>query len=791
MKNFYLICISLIFPFMGFAQLNVSYIGQIDYDQRVNDIWGYAAQDGSEYALVGTNTGFSIVSLEDPANPTELFFIPGAETTWRDIKTWETYAYVVCDACNDGLLVVDLSNLPNSIEHQYLNNFQNGTLQSSHNIFIDEFGYAYMSGTNLADVFFMDCFTDPYNPTFVANAPTPYAHDIYTRDNLMYASEIYQGHFAVYDVTDKQNIELLGTAITPFQFTHNAWLSDDSKYLFTTDERANAPIASYDVTDPTDIKELDQFLSLKSRGAGTIPHNVHVFNDFIIASYYTDGCIIIDSSKPDNLIEVGNFDTYIPENVGSSGSWGAYPFLPSGKILVTDRDNGLFVLQPDYKRAAFLEGQITDAQSGNAIEGATINILAYDRAEYSNSFGNYKSGIPDNGTFEIEISSPLYKTQNVEVTLTETEVTILDVALEPLTPVLLNIKVQEKGSGNPISFAKVRIVNEVVDIIADTDGDGNFFVSEFYPYDTEFHAGQWGFKGGYVGQEISANNSEIIIELEKGYQDNFAVDLGWKVEGAANSGDWELGSPNEYLLTAFNLALEIIPGDDIAEDPGNFALLTDTTEPDFLGNILGVAGTRSPMMDMSTWIEPTVSFYYWFFNLTDPNLFGFPEPGTSLFEVFVSNGIEEVKIEEKKIESLETVNWEYLEYVLSDYIEITDQMQIMVQITAEGGQDITEGLLDFFNAWDASLSNVSTLDNANGLHVFPNPTSDDLSLIIDEGYVNSSFEISNILGMKILEGDLNSVRKTIDVHNLQTGAYIIRLKDENGNDLVSKKFIKQ
>ena len=776
---------------LSHGQLNVNYVGDIFYEQGTSDVWGYASPDGSEYALVGTQTGLSIVSLANPANPTELFFIAGDQTSWRDIKTWETYAYVVCDDCDDGLLVVDLSDLPNSIEHQYLADFENGTLIDCHNIFIDEFGYAYMTGTNLTAVFFMDCFSDPYNPTFVSNTLIRSAHDVYTRDNLMYVSEIFAGRFEVYDVTDKQNIELLGSSNTPFLFTHNAWLSDDSNFLFATDELANAPITSYDVSDPTDIKELDQFVSLESRGAGTIPHNVHVFNDYIIASYYTDGCIIIDASKPDNLIEVGHFDTFIPSTTGFSGAWGAYPFLPSGKILVTDIDNGLFVLQPDYKRAAFLEGQITDAQSGEAIQGATINILTYDRAEYSNSFGNYKSGIPDNGTFEIEISSPLYLTQTVQVELSESEVTTLDIALEPLIPFLLTVSVVEKGTGNPIPNAKVRILNDVTDTSTSAAGDGFLHVSEFYPYDTEFYAGEWGYKGGYVGQQISANNAEVIIELEKGYQDNFAVDLGWQIEGLSNSGEWELGIPNEYNLTAFNLDLEIIPSDDSAEDPGNFALMTDTSQPDFLGNILGVVGTRSPIMEMSTWQEPTVSFYYWYFNLTDPNLFGFPQPGASLFEVFVSNGTDEVKMDEKKIESLESVNWELLEYKLADYIDITDQMQIMVQITAEGGQDITEGLLDFFNAWDASPTSLSQLENANGLQIFPNPASDDLNLIIDESYINSTYEVSNILGMKILEGILDSDREMIDVGNLKNGVYIIRLTDKNGNDLVSKKFIKQ
>ncbi len=71
----------------GTAQLNTTLLGQLDYEQTANDVWGYAAPDGTEYALVGTRTGLSIVTLADPENPQELFFFPGTETTWRDIQT--------------------------------------------------------------------------------------------------------------------------------------------------------------------------------------------------------------------------------------------------------------------------------------------------------------------------------------------------------------------------------------------------------------------------------------------------------------------------------------------------------------------------------------------------------------------------------------------------------------------------------------------------------------------------------------------------------------------------------
>ncbi|MFT5802765.1 MAG: choice-of-anchor B domain-containing protein, partial [Nonlabens sp.] len=337
MKKFNTLILLLCCSFFTQAQLNLSFVSQLEYNNDLNDVWGYAAPDDTEYALVGLRNGTSVVSLADPENPVEVGFVPGDPSTWRDIKTWGTTAYVTCDSGNDGLVVIDLSDLPNSISSYAVTTLPGGTLNRCHNIYIDEFGYAYLAGCNLNNggMIILDCFTNPGTPEFVTNAPNTYAHDVYTRDNKMYASEINAGVFTIYDVTDKENIVDLGNQETPFSFTHNAWLSDDGNYLFTTDELANAPVAAYDVSDPSDIQFLDSYAPFTTLGDGVIPHNVHVWQNWVIVSYYTDGCIILDATYPDNLVEVGNFDTYIPASTGFQGVWGAYPFLPSGLVLCT------------------------------------------------------------------------------------------------------------------------------------------------------------------------------------------------------------------------------------------------------------------------------------------------------------------------------------------------------------------------------------------------------------------------------------------------------------------------
>ena len=65
---------------------------------------------------------------------------------------------------------------------------------------------------------------------------------------------------------------------------------------------------------------------------------------------YTSGLRILEFSAlaTDTLSEVSFFDTYPEDNAPSfDGAWGVYPFFPSGTIVVSDINRGLFVLSPD------------------------------------------------------------------------------------------------------------------------------------------------------------------------------------------------------------------------------------------------------------------------------------------------------------------------------------------------------------------------------------------------------------------------------------------------------------
>ncbi|MDX1388704.1 MAG: hypothetical protein R3344_05915, partial [Acidobacteriota bacterium] len=111
------------------------------------DIWGYS--DGATHlAIMGKFTGTTFIDVTDPENPVEIGFVQGPNSSWRDIKTYLHYAYIVTEGSGplQGVQIVDLSDPLNPT----LVNTYTATVQTAHNIFIDTgAGVAYAVDTRL------------------------------------------------------------------------------------------------------------------------------------------------------------------------------------------------------------------------------------------------------------------------------------------------------------------------------------------------------------------------------------------------------------------------------------------------------------------------------------------------------------------------------------------------------------------------------------------------------------------------------------------------------------------
>ena len=449
---------ALMLTYTATAQLsptvNMTFRSKMAFGMGCANICGYAA-NGKEYALVGNAQGMAIVDVTNPDVPVNLQQVTGLTSQWREIKVYRNYAYVTTEANGSGLQIVDLSTLPMVAA---VKTYTGGdsiltNIQRIHALHIDTAkGFAYLFGgnsvvtpiggsaTNTSGVaVVLDIKTDPWNPKFVGRSPAifnnnkDYIHDGYVRDDTLYGGHIYAGYFSIIDFRDKKNPIILNTQTTPTNFNHNTWLSDDSKTLFTTDENAGSYLGAYDVSDPTNIQFLDKIRSVGE--AAPIVHNVHIINDFAVTSWYTEGVTIVDVHRPQNLVQVSQYDTYAPVGAGFNGCWGVYPYLPSGNLVCSNIGDTLTVLTPQYRRACYLEGIATDANTGFVLNGVLVRINStdMDKKAQSNAQGIYRTGQATDGTMSVTYSKSGYQSQTFTgVPLTRGVVTIQNVALIPI-----------------------------------------------------------------------------------------------------------------------------------------------------------------------------------------------------------------------------------------------------------------------------------------------------------------------------------------------------------------------
>ncbi len=717
---------------------NLTPVGQLSYTSELNDIWGYTDQLGTEYALVGTRAGTSIVSLANPALPVEILFIPGAASIWRDIKTWGDYAYVTTDQGADGLLIIDLSRVhlgmtPTFQFWQPILTVNSSVAQfnKAHNLYIDESGYCYIAGSNIGsgEPFILDVHTTPGTPIYRGAVNPIYAHDVYARGDTLWTSDINAGMFSVYDVSDKTAPVLLANQSTPRFFTHNAWISDDGRSLFTTDEKADAWIGSYDVSDLSNIRELDRY---RTPNPNTIPHNVHTFNDFLVTSYYTDGLIIIDASRPDNLIEVGRYDTYnLTPTTGFHGAWGAYPYAPSGLVYVSDINTGLHILQPNYQRACWLEGLVTDQVTGGNLFGVTVALVNTNAADETQLAGTYKTGVGISGTYDLFVSKAGYYPQTITVTLVNGQVTIQNVQLVPASKFEFTGQVLDSATLNPIPNAYVKLKSELYEYDVRADGSGNFTAQIYPDVSYDLIAGQWGHRAkvfSFAGLD-SVGISGQTYAIQEGYRDEFVFDYGWGEFGDATTGKWEVGIPDPVVAWNGN----VLPDEgDLEGDIGEGCLITGNNGngqagADDVDN--GFTTAVSPVMDLSAYGRPSLNFHY-FINMR------WPVSGSERLVVYMTNGTDTATIFSTIVPNYD---WSAKKtYDIANYLPITNNMRVYFQANDSTGTSV-EMLIDAFEISDTTTVNIQRLaDNWAILTAYPNPFGQ--SITIDYAFENTLTE---------------------------------------------------
>src|SRR5690606_10206333 len=170
--------------------------------------------------------------------------------------------------------------------------------------------------------------------------------DCFVRDNIVWVNDEDGMH--VVDFTDPLDPIILGS-LTDYPFAgynHSGWMNDDGTLYVMADETHGSPLKFVDATNLSDL----QVISTVSPGTHplSVVHNPFFTGDLVHVAYYFDGYYLWDASDPLQPQLLGFYDmNQIPHIESYMGAWGVYPYLPSGRVLVSDMQSGLWVLDID------------------------------------------------------------------------------------------------------------------------------------------------------------------------------------------------------------------------------------------------------------------------------------------------------------------------------------------------------------------------------------------------------------------------------------------------------------
>jgi choice-of-anchor B domain-containing protein len=350
--------------FAQFAHNNISLLGQFDdpsvleesvYHIRYQGCWGWKnPADGREYAIIGSTFGTYFIEVTDPSNPVERDYVAGAHQycIWHEYKSYGKYCYILSDDNPNTFQIADMSYLPDSVHVVY-----DGTtlFNHGHTLYIDgdKLYVGIPRGTSAQNhQMAVYSLANPELPVFLRGLEQDYpsvdnVHDMYVVNDTVYASESYDGlRIYRYNIATNRFIQL--GALTPEfsnDYNHSSFLSKDRKTLYMCIEvPAGRPVQVVDVSNIASPSVVTTF----NTNAGCTPHNPYVIDDLFVLAAYNDGVYAYNIEAPHNPVLSGYFDTH-PQNGNTypqayAGCWGAFPDLPSGILLASDMQYGLFIL---------------------------------------------------------------------------------------------------------------------------------------------------------------------------------------------------------------------------------------------------------------------------------------------------------------------------------------------------------------------------------------------------------------------------------------------------------------
>jgi len=328
-----------------------------------NSCWGYVAPNGAEFAVIGLSSGTAFVDISSPGAATLKAFITGPTSLWRDVRCYNGYCYAASEA-GSGIQVMNLGRLHIDGTVALIGTVTDPTTTTAatHTLALDETsGFLYRAGGGATGLRMYDL-SNPAAPAYVGAWSSVYVHEAQVKT---FTSGPYAGRqiafccgglntgnvntgLYIVDVTNKLNpIQLAYITYPNARYCHQGWLDEQRQYFYINDELDEGATVTVTTTIVLDVSNLSAptYVGAFNNGNAAVGHNLFVKGTKLYEANYRSGFRVFDLAvSRTNPPEVAFFDTYPGSDTANfNGLWNIWPFFPSGTVIGSDIERGLFV----------------------------------------------------------------------------------------------------------------------------------------------------------------------------------------------------------------------------------------------------------------------------------------------------------------------------------------------------------------------------------------------------------------------------------------------------------------